>query len=227
MKQFLVTLPRNLIGCFKGRKLVWHLVAILLTVILVMSGFDWRYFLATRNPALRSWMLPAVIIGGLLPIYLPLIASCRWLHCPKCQDHFDRLGHRSGRTPRRVDCDRLQSIYRPRPSGAQRRRGHQPCLPLRLFARRSFLGLAIVAYHHRLCHGHDGVHALSKTTVAGVGGDSLRFLHRHWRLHDHPLVLGFRGGSHYWHRSSGPWSGRALRETFNVSTPEVTPERGD
>lgn len=72
MKQFLVTLPRNLIGCFKGWKLAWHLVAIVLTVILVLSDFDWRYFLATRNPALRSWMFPAVIIGGLLPIYLPL-----------------------------------------------------------------------------------------------------------------------------------------------------------
>jgi membrane-associated phospholipid phosphatase len=73
MKQFLVTLPRNLLGSFKGWKLAWHLVAILLTVILVMSGFDWHYFLATRNPELRSWMWPAVIIGGLLPIYLPLL----------------------------------------------------------------------------------------------------------------------------------------------------------
>jgi membrane-associated phospholipid phosphatase len=72
MKQFLVTLPRNLVGCFKGWRLVWHLVAILLTFILVTSGFDWRYYLATRNPTLRSWMFPAVVIGGLLPIYLPL-----------------------------------------------------------------------------------------------------------------------------------------------------------
>ncbi len=72
MKQFLVTLPHNFIGCFKGWKLVWHLVAILFTFILVMSGFDWGYFLATRNPALRSWMFPAVVIGGLLPLVLPL-----------------------------------------------------------------------------------------------------------------------------------------------------------
>jgi membrane-associated phospholipid phosphatase len=72
MKQFLVTLPRNLIGCFTGWRLVWHVIAILLTFILVMSGFDWRYSLATRNPALRSWMFPAVVIGGLLPLYLPL-----------------------------------------------------------------------------------------------------------------------------------------------------------
>lgn len=73
MKQFLTTLPRNLIGCFKGRMIVWHLLAILLTVILVMSGLDWRYYLATHNPELRSWMFPAVVIGGLLPFALPLM----------------------------------------------------------------------------------------------------------------------------------------------------------
>jgi membrane-associated phospholipid phosphatase len=73
MKQFFVTVPRNLIGCFQGRRIVWHVIAILLTFILVTSGFDWGYFLATRNPALRSWMWPAVGIGGLLPLALPLI----------------------------------------------------------------------------------------------------------------------------------------------------------
>ncbi|SPE55439.1 membrane hypothetical protein [Verrucomicrobia bacterium] len=73
MKQFVLTLPRNLIDCFKGRMLVWHIVAIALTFILVASGFDWRYFLSTRNPLLGSWMFPAVRIGGLLPIVLPLL----------------------------------------------------------------------------------------------------------------------------------------------------------
>jgi membrane-associated phospholipid phosphatase len=73
MKQFLATLPRNFIGCFKGWRIVWHLIAIILTVVLVMSDFDWRYFLASRSPALRSWMFPAVVIGMFLPIYLPLV----------------------------------------------------------------------------------------------------------------------------------------------------------
>ncbi len=72
VKQFWVTVPRNLLGCFTGWRLVWHVVAILLTVILVLSGFDWRWFLATRNPALRSWMWPAAVIGMLLPLALPL-----------------------------------------------------------------------------------------------------------------------------------------------------------
>ena len=73
MELFLSTLPRNIIDCFKGRMLVWHLSAILLTLALVVSGFDWQYFLCTRSPILRSWLWPAVPIGGLLPIALPLI----------------------------------------------------------------------------------------------------------------------------------------------------------
>jgi membrane-associated phospholipid phosphatase len=73
MKQFFSTLPRNLIDCFKGRMLFAHAIAITLTFILVTSGFDWGYFLSTRPPILRSWMFPAVVIGGLLPIALPLI----------------------------------------------------------------------------------------------------------------------------------------------------------
>ena len=72
MKLFLSTLPRNVIECFKGRMLIWHLAAIILTLALVVSGLDWQYFLWTRSPILRSWLFPAVPIGGLLPIVLPL-----------------------------------------------------------------------------------------------------------------------------------------------------------
>ena len=71
MKLFFTTLPRNVIVCFKGRMLVWHLAAILATLVLVVSGLDWQYFLWTRSPALRAWLFPAVPIGGLLPIALP------------------------------------------------------------------------------------------------------------------------------------------------------------
>jgi membrane-associated phospholipid phosphatase len=53
--------------------IVWHLVAILLTFILVTSGFDWFYFCSTRNPELRSWMFPGVVVGMFVPIYLPLV----------------------------------------------------------------------------------------------------------------------------------------------------------
>jgi membrane-associated phospholipid phosphatase len=73
MRQFFWTLPRNIIGCFKGPMILWHVCAIILTLILVTSGFDWLYFLSTRNPVLRSWMFPAAPIGGLVPIILPLV----------------------------------------------------------------------------------------------------------------------------------------------------------
>src|SRR5882724_6286432 len=72
MKQFLLSLPRNIINCFNVRVFLWHILAIIISVACVVSGFDWLYFTATRNSTLQVWMFPAVPIGGLLPIALPL-----------------------------------------------------------------------------------------------------------------------------------------------------------
>src|SRR5262245_56175808 len=72
MKWFFSTLPRNIIGCFKGRMVLWHLLAIGVTVVCVLSGFDWQYYLATRSPVLWRWMIPSAPIGMFLPILLPL-----------------------------------------------------------------------------------------------------------------------------------------------------------
>lgn len=71
-KQFIATLPRNFIGCFKGRMIVWHLIAIVLTYILVNSGFDWFYFRSTRSHTLWTLMFPGAVIGQLIPLLLPL-----------------------------------------------------------------------------------------------------------------------------------------------------------
>src|ERR1700734_3638081 len=70
MNEFILTLPRNLIGCFKGWKLAGHVGAILLTFLLVTSGFDWFYFCHTRG--LWRWTFPAAIIGMFVPITIPL-----------------------------------------------------------------------------------------------------------------------------------------------------------
>jgi membrane-associated phospholipid phosphatase len=77
MKQFFLTLPLNFIRCFKGRILIWHLVAIILTLILVTSGFDWFYFCSTRNYTLLLCMWPAVIVGQFVPLILPLYLLLR------------------------------------------------------------------------------------------------------------------------------------------------------
>lgn len=52
---------------------MWFLLAILLTAGIVTTGLDWRYFLATRNQTLQLFLIPAMIVGGLLPIALPLL----------------------------------------------------------------------------------------------------------------------------------------------------------
>jgi membrane-associated phospholipid phosphatase len=83
MKQFLVTLPQNIIGCFKGRMILWHLLAILLTIILVRSGFDRQYFLLTRQPTLDFYMFLAAPIGGLVPLILPLALILAGLVLPQ------------------------------------------------------------------------------------------------------------------------------------------------
>lgn len=72
MKQFLLNLPLNFISCFKGRMIIWHIVAIALTFVLVISGFDWFYFCSTRSQDVRRFMWPAVLIGQFVPLFLPL-----------------------------------------------------------------------------------------------------------------------------------------------------------
>jgi membrane-associated phospholipid phosphatase len=71
--QFFSTLFHNLIGCFRGRTLLWHLLAIGLTVVLVTSGLDWQYFIATRAPIFRTLSWPGIRIGTRLPIALPIV----------------------------------------------------------------------------------------------------------------------------------------------------------
>jgi len=73
VKHFFVSLPRNIVGCFKGRLIAWHLVAIVLTLVLVLSGFDWFYFGCTRNVVAHRWWHPALSAGMFLPVLLPLV----------------------------------------------------------------------------------------------------------------------------------------------------------
>ncbi len=70
---FFLILWRNLIGCFKGRMALWHLAAILLTVVLVTLGLDWQYFAATRGAELLKFARPAVRWGSRLPLFAPVV----------------------------------------------------------------------------------------------------------------------------------------------------------
>lgn len=65
-------LKQTLIRSFSGSFFLIHLLAWALTAILVFTGADWQYFLATRTHNLSIFFFPAVIIGAFLPIFGPL-----------------------------------------------------------------------------------------------------------------------------------------------------------
>jgi len=60
-------------ACYSGKNLLWQLLAVALTYVSVVSGFDWWWYAHTRGAVLQNWLFPAAILGGLLPIVLPVI----------------------------------------------------------------------------------------------------------------------------------------------------------
>jgi membrane-associated phospholipid phosphatase len=71
MKNFLYSIPKNIIDCFKNYW-IWHTIAIVLTFILVTTNTDWYYFINTRSNTLMYIFAPAMVLGGILPFIIPL-----------------------------------------------------------------------------------------------------------------------------------------------------------
>jgi membrane-associated phospholipid phosphatase len=71
-RDFFSTLPRNILRSFRGRNLLWHLLAVAVTCLIVTSGFDWMYFKATRTIA--RYLFPAVRLGWLVPVFYPVVS---------------------------------------------------------------------------------------------------------------------------------------------------------
>ena len=72
MHRSLRTFFANFVASFSGRNLLFHGIAIGLTAVLVLSGFDWWYFTSNRIPDLRFILFPAIIIGAFFPILVPI-----------------------------------------------------------------------------------------------------------------------------------------------------------
>jgi membrane-associated phospholipid phosphatase len=66
-------LPRNVAAIFTGRNLLWHGLAIALTIAVVTSGGDWAYFRGTRAPEFFSAAMPALRLGMMMPVLAPLL----------------------------------------------------------------------------------------------------------------------------------------------------------
>ncbi len=72
-KTFLQNLIRNVFESFRGLNILWHLLAMGVTYVLVVSGFDWFYFESTRNPLILRIAFSAGFIGFFVPLLLPVI----------------------------------------------------------------------------------------------------------------------------------------------------------
>ncbi|MDE2001088.1 MAG: phosphatase PAP2 family protein [Patescibacteria group bacterium] len=62
----------NIKRIFTGRNLWWHLLAIVSTYAIAVSGFDWLWFNYFRGTVTEAFLFPAVILGALLPVAVPL-----------------------------------------------------------------------------------------------------------------------------------------------------------
>lgn len=72
LRDFSYKLPGNIIRSFRGFNFLWHILAIILTYLLVTSGFDWWYSESVGTTWLYSFRLPAALLGFLIPIIVPV-----------------------------------------------------------------------------------------------------------------------------------------------------------
>jgi len=72
MSAFFYNLPGNILKCFRNYNLLWHLVAIMVTYILVTSGFDWLYFQSSKIALFQTLLYPAIRLGSRVPMIVPL-----------------------------------------------------------------------------------------------------------------------------------------------------------
>jgi hypothetical protein len=64
---------KNIREIFSGKRLYYHLLAICLTILIVESGLDWKYFLFAQSSGLYGFFRPALGIGFFVPVFLPLL----------------------------------------------------------------------------------------------------------------------------------------------------------
>lgn len=73
MNSLLTTLPSILRKAYTGRSFALQLLAVALTYLIVVSGFDWLYFTSVRNQSLNAFFFPALPGGFFVPILVPVV----------------------------------------------------------------------------------------------------------------------------------------------------------
>lgn len=73
MNSYFYQFGQNIRNIFYQNNLYVQLLAFITTAILVYSGFDWWYFTHVQGTVISVYLWPAVILGGIVPILLPLL----------------------------------------------------------------------------------------------------------------------------------------------------------
>ncbi len=72
MKSFFYKFDRNFLDSFGGYNLIYHFIAIVFTYVIVVSNFDWKYYLSFKDTTLYYFLFSAAAIGGLMPLLAPV-----------------------------------------------------------------------------------------------------------------------------------------------------------
>ncbi len=85
LRAFTHRLPQAFAACYARGRFLWHLLAILVTFLLVSSGFDWWFFEHTRSAALYPLIMLAGIGGFFIPVFasVGLYIAGEWRHKEK------------------------------------------------------------------------------------------------------------------------------------------------
>jgi len=73
LKSFFFRFPLNIAKIFSPTNLLWQFLAILLTFLSVTLGLDWQYYLFGQRLNITALLFPAVFLGFIVPVFLPLI----------------------------------------------------------------------------------------------------------------------------------------------------------
>ncbi|MDO8575819.1 MAG: phosphatase PAP2 family protein [bacterium] len=64
--------PQRFLAVYRGNSIFHHIAAVVLTYVLVVSGFDWYFFEVTRSPYFYPLTMAAGIGGFFVPVLVPI-----------------------------------------------------------------------------------------------------------------------------------------------------------
>lgn len=70
-------LPQRLFLPYRGYLWIWHIIAAIITAVIVFTGFDWWFFRQTRSDFFLTLVMVGGIGGMLVPVVVPIFLYLR------------------------------------------------------------------------------------------------------------------------------------------------------